>query len=256
MFEVKYDKNGLPIKEDKAFQEQEYKESIQEDVSKPEISVQEDNQEIQQEQVVSSQIEQSLVKDDTKEANFRAMRDKLQRAERERDEALRLAQQVQKEKEKQLAKLNPDDLVEGKHINELQDDVKALRSQIEYYQTEARIKSQYPDIDQVVNADSIARLKEEHPDIAEAIASTSDYYKKASVAYKMIKQLNLSQQSPSNDQERQIAQRNSAKPKPINTIAPQQGDTPLTKANAFANGLTKELREQLRREMEDARRNL
>ena len=38
-------------------------------------------------------------------------------------------------------------------------------------------------------------------------------------------------------------------------MSPQQGDSPLSRANAFANGLTPELRVQLIKEMEEARKN-
>jgi hypothetical protein len=52
------------------------------------------------------------------------------------------------------------------------------------------------------------------------------------------------------------AQKNAAKPKPLASVNPQQGDSPLSKANAFANGLTDDLKKQLRKEMEDARRSI
>ena len=39
------------------------------------------------------------------------------------------------------------------------------------------------------------------------------------------------------------------------SINPTQGESALAKANAFANGLTPELKDQLYREMQAARRN-
>ena len=39
------------------------------------------------------------------------------------------------------------------------------------------------------------------------------------------------------------------KPHPAASLSPQPGDNPLTRANAFADGLTDQLKEQLRKEM-------
>ena len=55
--------------------------------------------------------------------------------------------------------------------------------------------------------------------------------------------------------DRELAQKNASKPKPLASVSPQQGDSPLSRANAFANGLTNELKAQLRKEMEEARKN-
>jgi hypothetical protein len=55
--------------------------------------------------------------------------------------------------------------------------------------------------------------------------------------------------------DRAAAQKNASKPKPLASVSPQQGDSPLSRANAFANGLTPELQKQLRQEMEEARKN-
>ncbi len=49
-------------------------------------------------------------------------------------------------------------------------------------------------------------------------------------------------------------QKNASKPKPLASVNPQQGDSPLSRANAFANGLTEELKDQLRKEMSESRR--
>lgn len=39
-------------------------------------------------------------------------------------------------------------------------------------------------------------------------------------------------------------------------LSPQQGDSPLSKANAFANGLTEDLKKQLQKEMFEARNQI
>jgi hypothetical protein len=57
------------------------------------------------------------------------------------------------------------------------------------------------------------------------------------------------------ESDRLKALKNSQKPRPLASVSPQQGDGPLSKANAFANGMTAELKEQLRKEMYAARKN-
>ena len=71
-------------------------------------------------------------------------------------------------------------------------------------------------------------------------------------AYTLIKKFNIDQPSRV-DMEK--TQKNIAKPKPTNAITPQQGANPMDRANAFAEGLTKDLKEQLFREMNEYRKN-
>ena len=84
--------------------------------------------------------------------------------------------------------------------------------------------------------------------------TSTSFRAKAVSAYKHIKKLGLYTED-TYQADRDLAQRNAAKPKPLVSVSPQQGDSPLSRANAFANGLTPELQKQLRQEMEDARKN-
>ena len=59
-----------------------------------------------------------------------------------------------------------------------------------------------------------------------------------------------------NEAIRSKARENHAKPRPISSIGAQEGDGPLSKANAFANGLTDELKQQLLKEMQEARKRM
>lgn len=70
----------------------------------------------------------------------------------------------------------------------------------------------------------------------------------------MIKNLGIvPQEVPNTEQER--VNKNMAKPRPLISASPQQGDSPLSHANAFANGLTDDLKKQLWKEMDQIRRN-
>ena len=68
----------------------------------------------------------------------------------------------------------------------------------------------------------------------------------------MIKQMGVYKEDKFS-QDRARAEVNAGKPRPLTSMSPQQGDGPLSKANAFDNGLTDELKESLLKEMNDAR---
>ncbi len=225
-----------------------------------------ENQESQSE--ISREIEEPKV--DDREMNFRAIREKAKQVERERDEALRLlreynarqqAEQPQAPEEIDTFGMNPDDLVEGKHLSKVAREIKSLKQQLEAAQnqsymnsTEARLKAQFPDLDKVLTPENIETFKMAYPELASTVDSTKDIYTKAVSAYTMIKKFGVYQE-PGNNPEKEIAKKNAAKPRPLTSVAPQQGDSPLSRANAFANGLTKELQEQMWREMSQARKD-
>jgi hypothetical protein len=201
--------------------------------------------------------------------SFRALREKAERAERNEREMMRRLQELEARNapptlQDEEIRLNPDDLVEGKHFKaqnaQFEKKIKQLQQQVEAYQknsveitTETRLKSQYPDFDRVVSRENIERLQAEYPDLAESIGSSPDLYKKASSAYTLIKKLGIHQEDTFMN-ERNRVQQNMAKPKPLASVSPQQGESPLAKANAFANGLTKEMQDKLLKEMQEARK--
>lgn len=191
-------------------------------------------------------------------ANLRTAKEKL---ERENAEILRRLQEYESKKETledNDIEIGDDELFEGKHYKKIQKQIKAQQDQIKQYEsqlkltsTEVRLKSQFPDFDKVINEENITKLKEAEPEIADAISNTTDMYSKAVSAYKMIKKLGLYVED-NYQPDRDLAIKNSLKPKPLASVSPQQGDSPLSRANAFANGLTPELKKQLWKEMEEA----
>lgn len=200
--------------------------------------------------------------------HFKAVRQLKEKAERERDEAIRRAVEL----EARLTGFQPavpeiedipignDDLAEGKHVKQVSSEVRKLRAELKQYQQqsassiiEARLKMEYPDIDKVVTKENIEILTMQEPDIASTIHDSQDLYKKAVSAYKLIKKFGIQTEDHYAD-DRARAQANAAKPRPLTSVSPQQGDSPLSHANAFANGLTDELRASLLKEMMNARR--
>jgi hypothetical protein len=200
------------------------------------------------------------------ERNFKALVDKNKRLERERDEAVRLAQEKQAakvaEKVEELEEeinIGNDEIAEGKHVKQITKEIKKLKEELrQYKQTstvmseEAQLKSQYPDIEKVVSKENLDALREQDPDFAAMLDTSTNFKAKVISAYKHIKQLGIHVED-TYQAEREMAQKNAAKPKPLASVSPQQGDSPLSKANAFANGLTPELKKQLLKEMQEAR---
>lgn len=197
--------------------------------------------------------------------NFRALREKAQRLERERDHALaqlNAKHQQPPEDDADDIGIAPDDLAEGKHLSKLNKKVRDMQKEMQLYKqqtqtvsAETRLKIQYPDIEKVVSQDNISQLNELYPELAHTLNANQDLYSKAVAAYTMIKKLGIHAEDTFSA-ERELAQKNAAKPKPLASVSPQQGDSPLSRANAFANGLTDELKEQLRKEMMEARRHI
>lgn len=199
--------------------------------------------------------------------NFRTMRERLERAERERDEAMKYAmkmhqpqpqEQFQEQEEDYLAGLgiDADSLAEGKHLKAVLKEVKDLKKELNSYKTRTtedttRIKlhNELPDYQNVMTERNINQLESMNPDLAEMIANTPDMYKRARLAYDMVKRHGI-YKDPFNERNKIVAKNNSAKPKPLASISPQQSDSPLSKANAFANmPLSKDIKDQLHREM-------
>ena len=198
--------------------------------------------------------------------NWRLMREREKQLQRERDDAhkkLREYESLIAAKNKQTEEddevhLNPDDIPEWKHVDKK---IKKLESQIRGYQQQAvesaiesRLKSQYPDFDSVVNADTIDMLKNSYPEVAATLNSSTDLYNKAASAYTIIKKMGIVPDN-SYDRDKELALRNAAKPRPLASVSPQEGSSgPLSKANAFAQGLTEELKKELYKQMMELRK--
>lgn len=202
--------------------------------------------------------------------HFKAVRELKERAERERDEAVKRAQDLEAryaaprndqplEQDADFS-IGNDELAEGKHLKAVVNEVNKLKKELKNYQSqsssslvEARLKMEYPDIEKVVSKENIEILSMQYPDLADTINSSPDLYKKAVSAYTLIKKLGI-QPEDTYHEDRARAQINAAKPRPLTSVNPQQGDSPLSHANAFANGLTDELKSQLLKEMMNSRR--
>lgn len=200
------------------------------------------------------------------EYNFVQLRQQAEAAQRERDIMARELQEIRAKLEPKTTQepepdihINPDDFVEGKHLSaydrklkRLEQEMIAARKQAEQISSEALIRARYPDFDQVVTPEALQELQRDYPEIAATISTNTNLQTQAGAAYKIIKQLGT---KANYNAEQAIIDKNQAKPKPMATLAPQHSDSPLTHANAFANGLTDDLKARMYKEMEDAIRN-
>lgn len=201
--------------------------------------------------------------------NFRELRQQAEKAQRERDEFEKRYRELEtKVSQADEFKLNPDDLVEGKHLAQVLKEQKELKKQLaefaqqrQYMEMETRLKQKYPDFDSVVNAENIKTLHSMDPDaVAGLQAAASNPEAALALAYKSIKfngiVKDIPKDIPQASEESDKIQKNTAKPRPLNTVSAQNtADSPISRMNAFASGkLTPEMRKQLWAETNESRK--
>lgn len=195
--------------------------------------------------------------------NFRELREKAERSAREAQQAQQerdaLAQRIREleqiSQSKDELSLAPDDLVEGKHLSrhikelkEVKDELNRYRQQTHQQTIESQLRTQYTDFDSIVTKENLETLAPSVQQSLKALAQ-SDLKAAGEAAYEILRGKKTGFQN-----EAALAEKNSAKPRPLTSMNPQQGDSPMSKANAFANGLTPELQKQLLKEMQQARK--
>ena len=195
----------------------------------------------QQEQV----IEHPQELENQKSLNFKKLRQQAYKAERERDEYARRLKEI----EESTKHPTPEQSYSSTDITAQR--IAHLEQQI----IQSRIVSQCPDFDSVVSPENIAALKREHPEVAASLGSSNDLYATALSTYKMIKTFGIHEASTDMAYNKQRILENSQKPRSTSSISPQRGESPLTKANEFAQGLTSDLKKTLYKQMRDAQKN-
>lgn len=169
------------------------------------------------------------------------------------------------DQEEDRDELSDDDLVTGKQTKklikkvlakqtqaEVQKFIKKYAHQKEVDELEERIKVSMPDFKEVVSDDAIEYIKTMHPEIADSLGALKDQpYKQAKAIYQAAKAF-VPRQSIQTKIEKIKAQENSKKPLSVQA-APKQ--SALGQAHLFENGLTPELKAQLWKEMQDAKKH-
>lgn len=192
------------------------------------------------------------------ESNFNKLRREKERAEQERAELARRLQEIESRLPKvaslpeESTHLKDDDIPEGRQVKGYVDkryaEIDSRLRQYEERSAQAALKSNFPDLDKVVTDDNLRALRDMDPDLAESILANPNPYSQYAAAYRQIK-LHGIYQEDTYSLERDRAQKNAAKPRPLASVSPQQSESPLSHVNAFSNGLTPELKKSLYKEM-------
>jgi hypothetical protein len=196
--------------------------------------------------------------------NFKNLRAQAERAERERDEAIRalrdreyrdnqLARQAQPEAEVDDLDITDDGFVEPKHIKKVLQVAKQARKELaEYKQKSAKemqemmLYRQFPDIANVVSDENIEILKEIKPAYARQLAAmhaAGDIYGTGELAYNYMIDLGIhmpknSAKAKDYSADKIRAHNNAAKPKPLVSGGTAKSDSPISKAHAYSGELT------------------
>lgn len=204
---------------------------------------------------------------ETKKADesFREMREKLEYERRLRqayEERLRqqeqlLAQQQHPEEDYDIS-IGDDDIAEGKVIKKLSQkqqkereaDRKKYEEQISNMKTmitEQRLLMEYPDFRQVMTTDNLQKLGQLKPHLAKSILANPDTYEAHKTAFEAIKDYVLKQEDKEAElkaQQEKIAA-NKTRAVPTTSGVSNPSASPLSKAHAYATGLTDQRKREL-----------
>ena len=228
----------------------------------------------EQNQVEQTQNENVAANEEAKEAvrskeyNLRIMRERMESIEKENQEYKRILQQQQQPvEEDEDLNIDDDSFIEAKqykkHIKNIQKDLKETKKLLEenskknaMANAQVLLKSQFNDFDTVVSEENLKKLSDTQPVLYRTLLASSDIYDRGYSAYAMIKNSNiLKSNSQYSDQDKRLEE-NKAKPRAIGNASPQSGDTPLSKVGDYDRRiLTEERKDQLRKQVEEAKRN-
>jgi hypothetical protein len=228
----------------------------------------------EQNQVEQTQNENVVANEEAKEAvrskgyNLRIMRERMESIEKENQEYKRILQQQQQPvEEDEDLNIDDDSFIEAKqykkHIKNIQKDLKETKKLLEenskknaMANAQVLLKSQFNDFDTVVSEENLKKLSDTQPVLYRTLLASSDIYDRGYSAYAMIKNSNiLKSNSQYSDQDKRLEE-NKAKPRAIGNASPQSGDTPLSKVGDYDRRiLTEERKDQLRKQVEEAKRN-
>lgn len=197
------------------------------------------------------------------------LRNKYEQAEREKSELIRLLQERQGNNSPDNLDFNigDDDIVEGKHISKvkrqmkselakMQEELATMKRQSNQVVAENKARSKYPDLDRVLSHENIEALKDIDPDAAQSISAISDPYAQFTYAYLAIKEKVLNNPQPTYNADKEQLKKNALKPRASAGMSSQQGESALAQANVFGARMTPELKEQLRKEMDQYARRV
>ena len=197
-------------------------------------------------------------KSDDQERNWKEARRKMQELEKKAREQEEVIQRLTTPRpvDDELDKLGDEDIVTKAQARKLaakmaEEIAQKVIKERENATVEDRLQLKYNDFNQVVSKDNIELLKETEPELAMSLAQNSDPYLQGVAAYKLLKKLGIGAEAtpPPESREKKKAIENSQKPLSVNAVTKQSA---IGNAHLFENGLTKELKNSLWKEMQSA----
>lgn len=193
-----------------------------------------------------------------KEYNWAEARRKMQELEDKNRELAEKVGQIQRpasDVEDELDKLADDDIITKGQTKKLAKKMAMEIAQEVIKQREAatvdeRLSLRYPDFAQVVSRENIETLKELEPELALTLSHNPDPYAQSVAAYKLLKKLGYGEEVAKSE-EKDKALKNSQKPVSVNAATKQSA---IGNAHLFENGLSKELKDQLWKEMQECKK--
>ena len=178
--------------------------------------------------------------------------DMLERKTREQEDMINRLRQPQQPQEEDFSHLDDDDIITVKQHKNMSAKIARQVAEEVVRQRDAstvddRLRLKYSDYDQVVTVANIDLLKQSDPELALSLQRLSDDpYAQSVAAYKMLKKTGHGTTvAPSLEKRKAIE--NSQKPVSINAVTKQSA---IGNASLFENGLTKELKDQLWKQMQ------
>lgn len=165
-------------------------------------------------------------------------------------------QKQQKPPEDDLARLSPDDILTVAQAEKLMQQRAARIAEEVVKQREAatvdeRLANKYNDYQTVVSRENIEVLKQQEPELAMSLWKLADDpYAQGVAAYKLIKKLGIGEEDMA---DKKKAVENSKKPVSVQSVTNKSA---IGNAHLFENGLTKELKSQLWKEMQEAAKRM
>lgn len=218
--------------------------------------------------------EAAAAKEAQKEKSHLALRQRAEAAERRAQDLERMIQmnmsQNQQTTKMQIAEeeddfnIGDDSYVEGKdlkkYLRSLKKEVRDAKKQLEENQrenaissAEIKLKTRYADFDSVVTTDNLRKLEETKPELFRTIYANTNIADRGIAAYEMIKAGGILSEGYQEVDRR--LEENKSKPRAAANAAPQSGDTPLARVGDYDRRiLSEERKEQLRRQVEEAKR--
>lgn len=199
--------------------------------------------------------------EDPQEKNWRELRQTLKEFKNENKEIRRenqyLAQKLMEmdsgknSAAQEEEKFDEDELVTYKTLKKYDQKLTQKIKAAESAAAVDRLKVQFKDFDEVVTAENVQYLQENEPELVASLQNLkNEPYKQAVAAYKLLKKTDYYTQKGGMEMKKRVEENSK---KPASSHSARKG-TALADANRFANGLTPDLKSQLWKEMQEARK--